>query len=332
MAEVRSSPQNASLEGGGHESSESAPRVDLTCVHFSSELLETIPREVAEHHKVLPVYLRKGRKKKKAPAEPGVLYVAMSDVADQSALEDCALCCNMTVRPLLADRKALEEAIPIVYSGGALNRPQPPPPRPPPPVAPRPPPVVTRSVSTPELPLIRPTGASAPPVSFRDEQPTRPDLTIEVPPRSGVAARGEAPRSEPAHSEPAHSEPARSKPVRSEPMPSEPARVLVVGGMPGLEEACREAVAPLGGVVESREMGRAGQIDDVERPHLVVVSEEIYPFDRRAFNLLAMRLGAPLIVWSFDMDASDLQALLMAALSPAIPPMRPSDVPPSSPS
>lgn len=321
-------------------------RVDLALVRFTPELLETIPQEIAEQYKVLPVYLRKAKKKKKS-STPGLLYIAAADPEDQAALEDCSLCCNLQVRAFLADPQELREAIPIVYRGGALARPDapssqatpPPPPSrvkgpaaspektPAPPQsapvaaqgAPAPPgegpPVVKTSSSMPELPLIRPTGAgSAAQASTATATPTS-ELPTDPPPAPDSAS--------PAVVAPAQADapvsPEPDAPVVAPGSDAAPASVtaapllVVLGGDVGLADYCHEAVAPLGGHVESWEIGTASEKRPGAPPNLLLVAEELYIFDRRAFNLLAFRLGAPLVVWSQEMDPADLQAVLLAS-------------------
>jgi hypothetical protein len=268
--------------------------IDLTLVRFSPELLETIPQEIAEQYEVLPVYLRKAQKRKKTRT-PGLLYIAAANPEDQVILEDCALCCNLTVRAFQADPQEIREAIPIVYRGGTLARPEAPSSQiaapPPPPVSTTtkveaPPPPRPTSTSMPELPLIRPSTAATPAPLPASELPTDPP----PPP---------APSAEPS----ASATPAS----RAAPL------LVVLGGGIGLEHYCHEAIAPLGGHVESWEIGRTSEMKPEPRPDLLLVSEELYLFDRRAFNLLAFRVGVPLVVWSQEMDPADLQAVLLAA-------------------
>lgn len=304
--------------------------IDLTCVRFSTELLDTIPREIAEQYGVLPVYVRKGRKKRREPAEPSTLYIATSTPADPAALEDCALCSNMKVRAFLAAPDQIRLAIPRVYAGEAFDKET---------LAQ---PVIPKGSSMPELPLIRPpsqNGPRQPPPPIPHSAPAPPPVpaastpATSAPPApappalpatsndgavsNGAAGHVPATRSVPppsaadvasalANGAPAASESATVK------APAPP-RVLVLGAMPALLDYCREALAPLGGQVEARDMGRAAELMAGGRPHLVLVPEEIYPFDRRAFNLVAFQLGAPLVVWSLDMDPADLQALLLAS-------------------
>ncbi|MCS6901894.1 MAG: hypothetical protein NZX77_19295, partial [Polyangiaceae bacterium] len=251
-------------------------RVDLTLVHFTSELLETIPQEIAEQHGVLPVYLRKTQKRTKTSI-PGILYVAASNPEDRAALEDCALCSNMKVRAFRADPQEIHEAIPIVYRGGLLARPQPstaslvfaPPP---PPVStntkvkapPPPPPVRATSNNMPELPLSCPPTQAVTPQSSSSESPTDPPLPKALPPNRA---------------------PASTSDIRS--TSSTSPWLVILGNDLGLTDYCHEAIAPLGGRVETWELGRASEMKPEISPSLLLVSEELYLFDRRAFNLLA---------------------------------------------
>lgn len=261
------------------------PQIDLSLVHFYPELLETVPQEIAEQYQVLPVYLRKSTKKKNAP--PGWLYIASADPQNQAALEDCALCCNLQVRLFLADAQELSEAIPIVYQGGQLARPttitqalgaaKEPPTPPPPPVAPH-------------------NGVRPGPPESRAPSSSMPELPLVRPP--GVHT---APASE-------HMQTSVSAPQAPEDLV-----VAVLGGDTELSNYSHEALVAVGGRVEVWGFSQTSCKDGGAPPTLLLVSEEIYLFDRRAFNLLALRLGAPLIVWSQEMDPADLQAITLAA-------------------
>lgn len=330
-------------------------RIDLALVRFTPELLEAIPQEIAEQYKVLPVYLRKAKKKKKS-STPGLLYIAAADPEDQAALEDCSLCCNLQVRAFLADPQELREAIPIVYRGGSLARPgapssqatPPPPPSmlkgsaapsestPTPPHSAAPaqgspasrgapaappkegPPVVKTSSSMPELPLIRPTGVgSAAPASTAPTATPTSELPTDPPPPPAPASTSPAsiaPSQAGAPVSPGMDAAPAASGMDAAPSSTTKAPLLVVlGGDIGLADYCHEVVAPLGGHVESWEIGAASEKRPGAPPNLLLVAEELYIFDRRAFNLLAFRLGAPLVVWSQEMDPADLQAVLLAA-------------------
>jgi hypothetical protein len=304
-------------------------------VHFTPEMLELVPREIAERHCLLPVYLRKGRPRRKIPS---ILFLAMADPADAEALEECGFCSGITVKPLAAERWAIEDAIPIVYAGGspvwerqARAHPSGPSSATPtalPPVAPARSAETTVEVSEASLDDLGDLGdlgdlddhgphsqGEAPADTIRN---TSEPATSEEAPRSDPTRARRSERPQARHSEPprladGHSEPPRLADGRSEPPESQGFALLVVSASAAMADFCREAAEPLGGRVHTCDVVEAPVLAMAERPRFLIVSEEIYPFDRRAFNLLALEIGAPLVVWSLDMSPEDLQALLLAA-------------------
>lgn len=324
------------------------PHVALELVHYTPEMLELVPREIAERHCLLPVYLRKARPRRKIP---GVLFLAMADPADASALEECGFCSGLTVKPLMAERWALRDAIPIVYAGGSpvWVRATPPgaPPAAPSSAAPSRP-VALPPAAPPVSPPVSPAGgaapvsaagasssagavaaASMPPVATARSAET----TVEVSEASlddlgelgdlGDLGGQEASEEGAADTvrdpdEPRHGlDPAEKsgQTAQASEKPEDPRGfvLLVVSASAALADFCREAVEPLGGRIETCDVVDAPLLALAERPRFLIVAEEIYPFDRRAFNLLAIEIGAPLIVWSLDMTPEDLQALLLAS-------------------
>ncbi len=335
---------DAILAAEASESGQRIARVDLACVRFTPELLEHIPREVAEQYGVLPVYARRARLQKKRVVEPGVLYIATASPTDAAILEDCSLCCGMPVRAFLADAGEIRRAITVVYEGGQVEHPVP--------VsttAPKPPPVPSRnplknvttlpsatSFSTPPSKPAASEGAAADGAPQR--QPSMPELPLVKPVSTAAvssAPSGAAPQVTPAGSPKtlppdafsldealADGEGASHGSLISIPPPmSRPPRLLALSASESMMAYCREALEPLGGVVEACDMSRTGELSASERPRLLLVPEEVYPFDRRAFNLLAFELGVPLVVWSLDMDPADLQSLLLASGPRSQPPL-----------
>ncbi len=49
------------------------------------------------------------------------------------------------------------------------------------------------------------------------------------------------------------------------------------------------------------------------RPFIILVTEEVYGFDRVAFTKLAIKISAHLVIWSEDIDAEYLEPILVAA-------------------
>lgn len=315
--------------------------MSLTCVHFSPELLDLVPRDIAEQFVLMPVYLRKGRPKRKPPI-PHVLYVAMADPGDAEAIEACTFCCGLQVKALRGDRSELLEAIPVVYEGGVFARSsgqlsQ---------VA-KPAPAVevgdyaelpddlhddlaalegslpgtpstpqhnksvrTQPLADDELPDDLRNGPPAPEASGPVE---KVDPRATCAPISEVARVGQPEPIEPVVPK-APKAPSLPASQASWPPQSKAPLIIVLSHDSSLIDTCNEAVAPFHGRVESANLAKARELAAQDHPSLLIVPEEVYPFDRRAFNLLALELHAPLVIWSDELDPSDMQAMLFSAV------------------
>ncbi len=140
----------------------SVPWVSLYHIDFSRQLLDLVPREVAERCCLVPIFVRRTRD----GAE--TLYVAMDDPTDERAREEVARCAGLPVRAMIAAPSDIAAAIRAYYgrpslgpapTTGAIVGGEPPPApaaRPPAPAAPAAPPPGTRG-SPPVAP-----GASSP--------------------------------------------------------------------------------------------------------------------------------------------------------------------------
>src|SRR5258708_1652426 len=108
----------------------SVPWVSLYHIDFSRELLNLVPREIAEKYCLVPIYIRPVR------GQGDTLYVAMDDPMNEEALRECAGSAGLPARPMIAAPSAIVKAIRLHYGGCAAP---PPPgfrgPRPPPPAA-----------------------------------------------------------------------------------------------------------------------------------------------------------------------------------------------------
>lgn len=90
--------------------------VSLPHVDFTDELLMLVPVEVAEQHTLIPVHFRIGKQKEK------ILYVAMDDPTNVSAMEQVSRVTGMHVRPLIAPHSEIRRHIQACYRrGGALR-------------------------------------------------------------------------------------------------------------------------------------------------------------------------------------------------------------------
>jgi type IV pilus assembly protein PilB len=94
----------------------SVPWVSLLHIEFSRQLLNLVPREVAEKFCVVPIYVRHVR------GQGDTLYVAMDDPSNEDALRECAAFSGLPVRSMIAPPSDIRSAI-RVYYGGPPSRP-----------------------------------------------------------------------------------------------------------------------------------------------------------------------------------------------------------------
>jgi hypothetical protein len=93
-----------------------------------------------------------------------------------------------------------------------------------------------------------------------------------------------------------------------------PANVVTLNAPPRFLEQCRKAAKALGAVVVDAQIADAAATLQEHRPAAVVVTEDVYAFDRGTLNRLALDVDAVLVVWSDDVDGKDLVPLLDAAV------------------
>ena len=85
--------------------------VDLTAVSFPLELARFVPRSIAKKYCVVPVKLQKDE-----------LYVAMSDPLNFEAQEEVKSASHKQVVPMIATRRAVEQAIATLYGNEGTAR------------------------------------------------------------------------------------------------------------------------------------------------------------------------------------------------------------------
>lgn len=90
--------------------------VSLPHVDFTDELLMLVPVELAEQHTLIPVHFRIGKQKEK------ILYVAMDDPTNVSAMEQVSRVTGMHVRPLIAPHSDIRRHIHACYRRSATLR------------------------------------------------------------------------------------------------------------------------------------------------------------------------------------------------------------------
>lgn len=111
--------------------------------------------------------------------------------------------------------------------------------------------------------------------------------------------------------------PKKPPPPPPPPPPPETMRlptVLVLNAPDRFHEQCKLAARQVGATVSSGSlMDAADKVKEV-RPAAIVVTDDIYSFDRAGLNKLAIEGDALLVVWSEEVEASQLQPLLEGAV------------------
>jgi type IV pilus assembly protein PilB len=191
----------------------SVPWVSLSHVDFSRQLLNLVPREVAEQYSLIPIFVRRVRK------QGDTLYVAMDDPTQEVALDAVRAASSMQVRPMIAAASELRSAIRVYYETGEpaavpaavappAVRPAPPPLPPP---APRP-----------EAPPFRPPSGPSVVVEGAEDPPTDPTIEAAQPVATPPDDAPEAPPA-PAPSPPeASAEPTAEPPPEPSPADAQP--------------------------------------------------------------------------------------------------------------
>ena len=88
-----------------------APWVSLYHIDFSRQLLNMIPRDVAEKFCLVPIYVRNVR------GQGNTLYVAMDDPTNEDALRACSAHAGLPVRAMIAPPSDIRSAIRVYYGG-----------------------------------------------------------------------------------------------------------------------------------------------------------------------------------------------------------------------
>ena len=92
------------------------PWVSLLHIEFSRQLLDLVPRNVAERYCLVPIYVRHVRR------QGDTLYVAMDDPTNEEALRECEAGSGLPVRAMIAPPSDVRHAIRVYY--GASVRPE----------------------------------------------------------------------------------------------------------------------------------------------------------------------------------------------------------------
>jgi len=90
--------------------------------------------------------------------------------------------------------------------------------------------------------------------------------------------------------------------------------VLALNAPPGFLAECTAAGAALGATVIDGGIGQAAELVTEHRPCAIVVTDDVYSFDRSGLNRLALENDAHLVVWSEEVDGRQLEPLLAGAI------------------
>jgi type IV pilus assembly protein PilB len=92
----------------------SVPWVSLYHIDFTRQLLNLVPRAVAEQYCVVPIFVRRVRK------QGETLYIAMDDPTNETALMKVSEASALPARPMLACPTDIRSAIRVYYGGGSV--------------------------------------------------------------------------------------------------------------------------------------------------------------------------------------------------------------------
>lgn len=277
----------------------------LSCPFISLERLETIPqnvlslipKQVAEEFHVVPVHLR-------VTSGLKTLYIATDDPTDEDAIAECAFAAAMKVRAMVAIHAEISQALAKFYGIGELKKPAKP-------ALPAgkttlpdiPPAIVAAAIAAANA---KTASAAAAPAAALD--PIDPTKTTSRLPKFQVP---NAPESTQEIVEDVELVPSSSDVPA---VPKRTPKVVTLNAPAGFLEQCKSAATSLGAEVIDAPLANAAAALDEHRPAAVVVTEDVYAFDRARLNRLAIEVDAVLVVWSDDVQDKELTPLLEGAV------------------
>lgn len=207
-----------------------------------------------------------------------VLYVATDDPTDDDALAECVVAAGMPVRPMVAVTGEVRAALARFYGGEV-------------------PPESRRSLPS------QAKAQSEAPVSAEPAKPAAP----KPPPPPARRAKKVSIRE-------SLDELDVVEVVEQKPRSKRAPTVLALNAPEGFLAQCKEAVKALGASLVDGSIGRAAELVTEHRPCAIVVTDDVYAFDRSGLNRLALDNDAHLVVWSEEVDGRQLEPLLGGAI------------------
>ena len=205
-----------------------------------------------------------------------ILFVATDDPTDVDALAACAASAGMPVKPMVAVTGEIKAALARYYDG----------------------PPVSDAADTGPATALGP-GPALPTAPAR--KPAKPPPP--APPRAKKTSfRGTIEENDAVEN------------PDDKPREKRAPTVLALNAPAGFLAQCKEAVAALGARVIDGGIGRASELVTEHRPCAIVVTDDVYAFDRTGLNRLALDNDAHLVVWSEEVDGRQLEPLLAGAI------------------
>lgn len=320
----------------------SCPWISLAQIEIAPDVIRLLPAEVAIERHAVPVHLRYSNGQR-------ILYVATDDPTDDVSLAYCAAAADMPVRAMLAETTEVLAALTRFYDAPERVPARIAPAAEAPPQATPPAPIVAAVPSTSPGPTPKPS--AKPPLP--DAAQKKPDTTPPAaPPQPPPAAASEPANQRASNTEPAPppvvANAALQKPIPPPPPlpkrtisnramravntpveiddtdleevlepPSREKRaptVLALNAPEAFLTECRASAKALGARVVDGAILNAAELVAEHRPCAIVVTDDVYAFDRSGLNRLALEHDAHLVVWSEDVDGRQLQPLLSGAI------------------
>lgn len=293
----------------------SCPWISLAQIEIPPEVIRLLPAEVAIERHAVPVHLRFSNGQR-------TLYVATDDPTDDVSLAYCAAAADMPVRAMLAETSEVLLALTRFYAAPDRTMTPKPSAKPPLPDA-----ALKSAAKHDTLPPAResaPPHDSSPPEAAQRASNTEPAPPPEVAtaaaqkplppppplPKRTISNRAMRAVNTPVEIDDTDLEEVLEPPSREKRAPT----VLALNAPEAFLSECRASAKALGARVVDGAILNAAELVAEHRPCAIVVTDDVYAFDRSGLNRLALEHDAHLVVWSEDVDGRQLQPLLSGAI------------------
>jgi hypothetical protein len=250
------------------------------------------------------------------------LYVATDDPTDEDALAECAFAAAMKVRAMVAVPAEVSQALAKFYGIGELKKPAKPAVPPGKATMPDIPPAIvaaaiaaaaakTATASSASVGGSGPPPAAAAPAVSVSAPPAPAPILDPAKATAKIAKVPSAPESTQEIVEDVELVPSSSD---APALPRRTPKIMTLNAPARFLAQCESAAKSLGAAVIDAALANAAAALEAHRPAALVVTEDVYAFDRAMLNRLALDIDAVLVVWSDDVDGKELAPLLEAAV------------------